>query len=352
MGQHACSAQCLNSQESKTEACGDAPAQRDLPEDLPSDVPIKAESTDPPLDVDMPAEDKDVAQKQEDTAEAAASTEEPAASAEAAATTGEQAAPAEEPSAAPAAEEPTAAPAAEEISAAPAAESASPNAATSVEAPAATEQAEPKVEAAPADQPATAEETKTSEDATKKKKPAEAKKKKSPDAKKKVADTKKADHGKKVNKAPATAKEREEVWKAWSKDERVEKAGQLVEAASKGEVTKILDLVKAGVKVDAEDSEGRTALRAAAQEGQKECCEILIDNLQADINGKSKSKDTALHLAAKWKQYDIVVFLVKSGADRKIANNGGKTPAELCKNTDVQKWMQGTAPERAPPPPF
>ena len=58
----------------------------------------------------------------------------------------------------------------------------------------------------------------------------------------------------------------------------------LIDVAATGDARKVAKLLSSeGVRVDARDDEGYTALLSAAQKGHKEMCELLVDIGKADI---------------------------------------------------------------------
>lgn len=120
------------------------------------------------------------------------------------------------------------------------------------------------------------------------------------------------------------------------------------QACEKGEVEKVRHLIKEGVKVNAKDEQGWTALLSAAESGQKEIVELLIssgaDPLLADktcgcvpmrlaagrgymdiakilidhypnVDVMEYDGDTALVWAASYGHEELVRFLLDKGAD-------------------------------------
>jgi ankyrin repeat protein len=117
-------------------------------------------------------------------------------------------------------------------------------------------------------------------------------------------------------------------------------------------------LIKNDYKVNAQDSDGRTALMLAAQNGHKDIVEVLIGG-GAKVNAKASDDCTALMLAAQNGHKDLVEYLLGKGAkvNAKASNgctaliiaalNGRKDVVEalICKGADVnaQKFDGSTA---------
>ena len=68
-----------------------------------------------------------------------------------------------------------------------------------------------------------------------------------------------------------------------------------------------------------------TPLHFAAENGQKEVAQILIDK-SADVNAKAKWDRTPLHGAAKTGRSEIVKLLIETGADLNPKDFENKTP--------------------------
>ncbi len=100
-------------------------------------------------------------------------------------------------------------------------------------------------------------------------------------------------------------------------------------------------LLNHGAKADYPKSPtGRTALIVAcAYYGGVPLCRVLL-NHGADVNAVTKKGETALMLAAKNAKYDVVVFLLKQGANAKLTDASGKTALDYAKAADIDETMK------------
>ena len=62
--------------------------------------------------------------------------------------------------------------------------------------------------------------------------------------------------------------------------------------------------------------------------GQTEAAELLLQH-GADINGRNKDGNTALHLAAFFGRADVAKLLLENGANPQARNNDGATPVDV-----------------------
>src|SRR5215203_4017992 len=92
-----------------------------------------------------------------------------------------------------------------------------------------------------------------------------------------------------------------------------------------GDVDAVSTFLFAGMKTDARDERGNTALIWAANGGHFEVVKLLVKR-GADVNARGGGGGDALMAAAYQGKLDIVDFLLKSGADPKSKNARGETP--------------------------
>ncbi|ORY48730.1 ankyrin [Rhizoclosmatium globosum] len=115
----------------------------------------------------------------------------------------------------------------------------------------------------------------------------------------------------------------------------VEIENPMHEAAKRGNVAFLAELLAAGVSVNGLDRAGNSPLHWAARAGKTDVVRMLLEQKPA-INSKNKLGDTPLHNAA-WGGHLAVVTLLLSQPDIQvnIKNNDGATPQSLSKSDDV-----------------
>lgn len=102
------------------------------------------------------------------------------------------------------------------------------------------------------------------------------------------------------------------------------------EAALAQNVDKVKRLVSSGMKVDARDSNGCTALHLAATLGHESVVVVLIAS-GANVNLKDKDECTPLHRAAAAGQARIAKLLLEAGADKNPKDRKQLTPLSVAK---------------------
>lgn len=91
--------------------------------------------------------------------------------------------------------------------------------------------------------------------------------------------------------------------------------------------------IDAGADITATDDKGNNALINAVINESITSSMILMDNKEL-INSQNNDGDTALHIAVREGYFEIAYALINYGADTGIANNDGKTAAELIEEED------------------
>ena len=87
-------------------------------------------------------------------------------------------------------------------------------------------------------------------------------------------------------------------------------------AAGSGDLCALFDLLLDGASVDAQDSNGWTALTYACSRGHYELALQLLDSgADLDVQESYNFKDTPLSIAAKRGDFDLVRLLIHRGAD-------------------------------------
>lgn len=112
-----------------------------------------------------------------------------------------------------------------------------------------------------------------------------------------------------------------------------------LKAAERGSVGRVNELISEGVRIDAPDGNGLTALHLAADRGHDEMVKNLILK-GASVAVKDKLGNTPLHLAALRGHDKTVRELLVGGAERSVKNNEGKTPAELAASNKIAALLR------------
>lgn len=129
--------------------------------------------------------------------------------------------------------------------------------------------------------------------------------------------------------------------------EKVEVNEQLIQAVERKETDTIRRLIDAGVDVNTQDLEGRTATMIATYNNNADTAKILID-AGADVNIQDNIENNPFLYAGAEGYIDILKLTIKAGANPSITNRYGGTaliPAsehgyvevikELLTNTDI-----------------
>jgi ankyrin repeat protein len=94
---------------------------------------------------------------------------------------------------------------------------------------------------------------------------------------------------------------------------------ELIQAAERGELVVVRQLVQKGARINARDMRGRTALLAATQRNEIEVARFLIRE-GADVNAKDFVHDTPFLLAAAEGRIEILKMALAVDADLKDTN--------------------------------
>ena len=101
-------------------------------------------------------------------------------------------------------------------------------------------------------------------------------------------------------------------------------------AARRGDVSKVADMVQAGMPVDIDDEDGWTALFRAACYNRTDVVRYLLNN-GANVNKQDSLGWTVLHHASRMNQTDVMRILLEHGARKDIKDKYGNTPIDLAR---------------------
>ena len=101
-------------------------------------------------------------------------------------------------------------------------------------------------------------------------------------------------------------------------------------AARRGDVSKVADMVQAGMPVDIDDEDGWTALFRAACYNRTDLVRYLLNN-GANVNKQDRWGETALYSASRMNKTDVMTILLQHGAIKDIKDNYGFTPIDQAR---------------------
>lgn len=119
----------------------------------------------------------------------------------------------------------------------------------------------------------------------------------------------------------------------------------LMEAASAGRLDAVKLLLKVGAKQSALNRDGESALSLAARWKQADIVEFLAR--ESELNKKNSAGDSPLHVAAAQEQnVEVICNLIRAGADVGARNNEGMTAMHVaarnessCNATFLSVWL-------------
>lgn len=104
----------------------------------------------------------------------------------------------------------------------------------------------------------------------------------------------------------------------------------LIYASSEGHDNTVKRLLEVpGINVNIKNNNGYTALIYASLKGHEDIVKILLQVPAIDVNAQNKHGATALMRAAFWGHGETVKLLLNVGADPNIKDNNGKTVLEI-----------------------
>lgn len=118
----------------------------------------------------------------------------------------------------------------------------------------------------------------------------------------------------------------------------------LINAAQEGNVSRVEELLRKNFNTDERDSDNNTPLIKAAQKyvatkKNKEAYLTIIRSLlqnKANINAQNKDGYTALMIAAKANDEELITLLMGYYPNQNLKNKRGKTAADLAKSLKLK----------------
>jgi pyruvate kinase len=100
---------------------------------------------------------------------------------------------------------------------------------------------------------------------------------------------------------------------------------ELKYAVISGDLDKLLELIDAGIDVDAQDEKGLSVVHYAILNDRLDVLEVLIDT-DANINLQDDAGVSPLHLASAYRSVEGVSMLLNANADVSATDSWGLTP--------------------------
>ena len=101
-------------------------------------------------------------------------------------------------------------------------------------------------------------------------------------------------------------------------------------AAKKGDVSKVAEMLEAGMPVDITNEDGETALITASCYNQTDVVRCLLKN-GANVNKQDRDGCTVLHVASCSNNTDVMRLLLAYGARKDIQDKHGMTPIDVAR---------------------
>ena len=116
-------------------------------------------------------------------------------------------------------------------------------------------------------------------------------------------------------------------------------ASEICDAAHRGDVDRIRQLIEMGCSIDQGDYDRRTAMHLAASEGLLQVVRFLVNEANADVNPTDRWGGTPLDDAVRSKHDDVVALLKASGGTRGKAYSASRANAPTASRGEGNvKW--------------
>lgn len=126
-------------------------------------------------------------------------------------------------------------------------------------------------------------------------------------------------------------------WKITNEIKKVKKIDQdLLNAAYFGNDRNVRKYIGNGGNINyMEDRDGWLGIHYAARWGN---IPMLMAYLKAgaDVDSKTKNKETSLHKCARWNTKDCAIILLQKGADPRIKNSDGNIASDMTNDPEIK----------------
>ena len=129
----------------------------------------------------------------------------------------------------------------------------------------------------------------------------------------------------------------EKIWKHIKCKPKAKQIDQeLLNACYFGNIIGVKKWLKLGANVEyVEERDGWLPLHYAARWGDVKMLQLLI-KFGANVNGKTKNKETALHKCGRWDRKDVAIILLNLGADPTIKNTDGNKASDMTVDPELK----------------
>jgi ankyrin repeat protein len=131
--------------------------------------------------------------------------------------------------------------------------------------------------------------------------------------------------------------EKDKLWRISKNQIKVKQVDQdLLNAAYFGNERLVRKYIKEGGDINfMEERDGWQGIHYAARWG---IVSMLLSYLRAgaDVDTKTKNKETSLHKCARWCTKDCAIILLEKGANSKIKNSDGNIASELTNDPEMK----------------
>jgi len=111
---------------------------------------------------------------------------------------------------------------------------------------------------------------------------------------------------------------------------------ELLNACYFGNIIGVKKWLQMGANVEyVEERDGWLPLHYAARWGDLDMLNLLI-KYGADVNGKTKSRETALHKCGRWDRKDAAIILLQLGADPTCKNSDGNIASDMTVDPELK----------------